>query len=541
MGLLMDVITLQVDVFDAIKSTKSQNRRVSRIQEKEEARARKLEAKKNKEKRKNMVKYNKALEYFRAGIGDMPNPADYGIDAVELKKSVDMNKELSEKIAKDNFRNNTVIDAPSYETYETYSDDCQVDADRSTEKEEVGTYAKPASEDEKKKQPSSRGKGTSLSIPAVNIVLGKEIGMSGGKVVYSPNNTVTTNNLLYGVIGKSGTGKTQYLKSHLYQLHKQSGVGVLIFDIKGDYTGGDEPDFAKSVNAKVVQPYNMGFNPLTVNGTLPRQPIHTARTFATTVAKIYGLGQKQIGRLLDAISQTYTEFGIDSDKPDTWTKDAPTIHDVKNKFDKIEEESNTYDKLNKMLDDMDSMCIFHPNAKEANGSLFGFIDGVTVISLSGYDEATQNIVIALLLDLFHSQMHLQGKSKITNNLRQMKKFILVDEAKEIMERGFDSLGRIMLQGREFGVGVILSTQELSHFKFGNYHDAISNWVILGSESTASDISEIFSVDSKTANSLKIKIGKLESHTSYVVDARKEFKMIVNNSFYKLFKSTSRVL
>jgi hypothetical protein len=55
----------------------------------------------------------------------------------------------------------------------------------------------------------------------------------------------------------------------------------------------------------------------------------------------------------------------------------------------------------------------------------------------------------------------------------------VDEADNIMRYEFDVLRKILLQGREFGVGVILASQYLSHFKVGgtDYREPLLSWFV----------------------------------------------------------------
>ena len=64
-------------------------------------------------------------------------------------------------------------------------------------------------------------------------------------------------------------------------------------------------------------------------------------------------------------------------------------------------------------------------------------------------------------------------------LRTVDSFLLVDEADNIMRYEFDVLRKILLQGREFGVGVILASQYLSHFKAGgsDYKEPLLTWFI----------------------------------------------------------------
>lgn len=58
-------------------------------------------------------------------------------------------------------------------------------------------------------------------------------------------------------------------------------------------------------------------------------------------------------------------------------------------------------------------------------------------------------------------------------------YLLVDEADNIMQYEFDVLRKLLLQGREFGVGVVLASQYLRHFKVNatDYRDPLLTWFV----------------------------------------------------------------
>ncbi len=64
-------------------------------------------------------------------------------------------------------------------------------------------------------------------------------------------------------------------------------------------------------------------------------------------------------------------------------------------------------------------------------------------------------------------------------LRFVHSMLLVDEADNIMQYEFDVLKKLLLQGREFGVGVILESQFLSHYKTSheNYLEPLLTWFV----------------------------------------------------------------
>jgi hypothetical protein len=87
-----------------------------------------------------------------------------------------------------------------------------------------------------------------------------------------------------------------------------------------------------------------------------------------------------------------------------------------------------------------------------------------------------------MLNMFYEHMLHIPKRPYTGTdpqLRTIDSYLLVDEADNIMRYEFDVLRKILLQGREFGVGVILASQYLRHFKAGatDYREPLLSWFI----------------------------------------------------------------
>ena len=106
-----------------------------------------------------------------------------------------------------------------------------------------------------------------------------------------------------------------------------------------------------------------------------------------------------------------------------------------------------------------------------------------VFSLGDLVENQRELVMILILVLYREYMVQIKKAPFLKsngiNLRKVDSFVLIDEANQIMDYEFDVLEDILLKGREFGVGVILSTQYLSHFKKSdmNYSESLNTWFV----------------------------------------------------------------
>ncbi|ENZ8428677.1 DNA phosphorothioation-dependent restriction protein DptH [Klebsiella aerogenes] len=358
---------------------------------------------------------------------------------------------------------------------------------------------------------------------------------------WEPTNTAKFMNTNTGIIGTMGTGKTQFTKSLVTQLMRNQScnvdgkpIGLLIFDYKSDYV---DDAFLEATGAKRYQLSLLPYNPLSLFGDMPMLPRHTAMAFAETMGKAYNLGVKQRMKLVTLIMECYDLAGIVPHDRSTWNRIAPTIEDVWQQY--LAQEKVDEDSLYAALYNLAGFQIFETDPEKMT-SLYDLVDGVTVIELAGYPSEIQNLVVALTLDLFYAQMQKRGKPTVRGDYRQLTKMILVDEADNFMRQDFASLRKILKEGREYGVGAILSTQEITHFKTGenNYASYILTWVIHRvSEIKNADIKAVFNIDEKgDQESLMGQIRQLEKHFSLYVDGDKQIKKMHDRAFWELMKN-----
>ena len=373
---------------------------------------------------------------------------------------------------------------------------------------------------------------------------------TGSPVIWEPNNTDVLSHMNTGIIGTMGTGKTQFTKSLITQLYRERDknigdeeLGILIFDYKGDYNESKE-DFVKATNAQVYKPYHLPINPFAIlkpKVFKPLLPIHVASSFRDTLCKIYNLGPKQQNTIFNCIKQAYEERGIVFADPSTWDKLPPSFRDVYRIYEE-DEEIKKGDSLSSVLSDINNFQLFEPDPSKAK-SLSDLLHGVVVIDLNGYDSKMQNLIVAITLDLFFSNMQAEGSSVLegkNRQYRQLKKMILVDEADNFMSEDFPSLNKIMKEGREYGVGVVLSTQSLKHFTTdgGDYSKYILTWVVHNvSDLKKNEIDYIFRTEPKSEESHKLfnDVGRLEKHYSLVKMGNGKPVYMLDKAFWQLYK------
>lgn len=357
-------------------------------------------------------------------------------------------------------------------------------------------------------------------------------------VYWEPTNTAKFMNTNSGIIGTMGTGKTQCTKSVVTQLYRNQhlnvdgkSIGMLIFDYKSDYV---DDTFLSATGGKKYNLHKLPYNPLSLFGNTPMLPVHTARAFSETMGKAFGLGQKQMLKLRKLIGEAYELAGIHKADASTWTKPAPTITDVWELF--INQEKIDEDSLYAALESLYELEIFEDDVSKCT-SLYNLVDGIRVVELAGYPPQIQNLVVALTLDLFYSQMQKQGKPEVRGDLRQITKMILVDEADNFMSQDFPSLRKVLKEGREYGVGIILSTQDITHFKTkdNDYSAYILSWVVHRvSQIKNQDIKSLFNKDDKSDQEILMKeIRELEKHHSLYVNGDKKVAKIKDKAFWEI--------
>ena len=380
----------------------------------------------------------------------------------------------------------------------------------------------------------------------MEILFGSDI-TNGKELIWLPNDTEQVFHTNTGIIGTMGTGKTQFTKSIITQLYRDqshnfdgSPLGILIFDYKGDYNESKE-DFVKATNAKVLKPYHLPFNPLALTKSKvfkPLLPIHTANAFKDTLSKVYGLGPKQQNTLFTCITKAYAANGIVPGDASTWNNVPPTFSMVYQLYIG-DDEIKKNDTLAAAMEKLQQFEVFESDPQKTV-SLFSLLNGVVVVDLSGYDSDIQSLIVAITLDLFYSQMQAAGSSKMDQQYRQLTKLILVDEADNFMSEGFPALKKILKEGREFGVGTILSTQFLKHFGASDddYAKYILTWVVHNvADLKQSDVEYVFKAEAKSNETQRLfnDIKGLQKHHSIVKIGTAKPKYIKDKAFWELYK------
>jgi DNA phosphorothioation-dependent restriction protein DptH len=310
----------------------------------------------------------------------------------------------------------------------------------------------------------------------VRFEIGKMIdGVGAHGIDFWPSNTAL-NQMNVGVVGDLGTGKTQFLKSVVYQLRKGASerqptpLSMLIFDYKRDY---HDAEFLTSVGGELQRPFHIPLNVLAINGDYtPQKAVQAGGAFVDIITKIYGgIGPVQKSKVLMIIKDLFAKKG----------GSAPTLGEVLEAY--LEE--NAFDSVAAVLNGFVLNEVFSEDQDELITMEQMLDDKVLVLAVSdlGADDNLKTALITLFLNKYYEYMLRLDKwpfeGEAPNQLRRLNSFVMVDEATNIMAHEFPVLSQLLLQGREFGVGVILASQYVSHFKVGktNYGETLLTKVV----------------------------------------------------------------
>lgn len=348
------------------------------------------------------------------------------------------------------------------------------------------------------------------------------------------------NHLNIGVVGDLGTGKTQLLKSLIFQVATASegNRGIkprfLVFDYKRDYSN---PEFVEATGARVVRPTRLPFNLFDTSsmGQSVAPWLDRFRFFADVLDKVYsGIGPVQRDKLKGAVRSAYDSCARQGRQP--------TIYDVHAAYRELL--GGKSDSPMAIIDDLVDMEVFEKDPARTK-PFDEFLDGIVVVSLDamGQDDRSKNMLVAIMLNMFYENMLRTPKRPFIGTdpqLRVIDSYLLVDEADNIMRYEFDVLRKLLLQGREFGAGVILASQYLRHFKTGttDYRDPLLTWFIHKVPNvTPSELGALgFTAD---LGELSERVKTLPNHHCLYKTANVAGEVIRGLPFYELIKGGTR--
>lgn len=248
------------------------------------------------------------------------------------------------------------------------------------------------------------------------------------------------------ISGETGSGKTQATKAMLHELMPQ-GLPALILDFKDDYSN---PDYAEAGGFTVHDATygSLPFNPMvpTADPQSGRvNPISHVHELASTLQRIYKLGDQQAFTLREAMKETYAIAGVDDrpfvPEPDQEYLPFEAIREVLVR----EDAATLLGRLSPIFD----LGLF--SRSQDLTSLNELLSASTVIRLSQLPgDQVKNAVAEFFLMALYSHLIRQ------EHPHRLERLLVLDEAWRLVASPF--LEPLMREGRAFGLGVIVATQ-----------------------------------------------------------------------------------
>lgn len=361
-------------------------------------------------------------------------------------------------------------------------------------------------------------------------------GFTSAPMLFSPGMT-SLNHLNIGIVGDLGTGKTQLVQSLLHQIRQNpsdnrgKSPNVLIFDYKRDYS---KPDFVQRTGARVVKPHKLPLNlfDATDNAGGGGPWLQRSKFFCDVLEKLYqGIGPVQRQRIKQAVKKSY-------DGATSLGKASPTLKEVFEAYATDNDMDSPYSIMSDLVDGE-----YFVESGESTVPFREFMSGIVVVDLAsvGQDDKTKNMLVVIFLNLFYEHMLRIEKQPFLGTSPQTRfvdTMLLVDEADNIMKYEFEVLKKVLLQGREFGVGVLLASQYLSHFRTNheNYTEPLLTWFLHKVPNlTVKDLESIGIAGAgiETVNMVK----GLRPHECLYKTAGIDSKFIRGTPFYELLSGT----
>ncbi len=283
------------------------------------------------------------------------------------------------------------------------------------------------------------------------ILLGRKLDNGGTQVHWNPFGgypRLSNGHML--VVGTSGSGKTQVLRSLIAEITRRNMV-PLIFDFNNDYV---EDQFLQR-HAIVAQDPGDGLplNPLElvpdpVSGKT--RAINSIFATAGILKRIYGLGPLQEANLRTAMEECFREQGITRETAEIHGKRCPAFNDLESK---IQELPNHLSLLNR-LSPIFSLNLF---ARTENDESFSkLISRPTVIRLAPLPTEEVKLAVAefMLLKLYNFLV--SGEHRISLHMA-----VIIDEAHKM--NNSEAVVKLFREIRKFGVSMILASQKAKDF------------------------------------------------------------------------------
>ncbi|MCU1284054.1 MAG: putative ATPase [Acidobacteriales bacterium] len=283
-----------------------------------------------------------------------------------------------------------------------------------------------------------------------------------GHVFWDPRSSVNPHVL---IVGESGFGKT-YTTSCLIAELAHRNIPSIIFD----YGQGFTPESSNPVFANEARPLQLevgrkgvAISPFEVFDGDAHGPLSVAQRIADTLVRVYqNLGVQQHATIRQAVIDVLEDAGIYSKLPSTWHKPMPRfglLHKklTENAQDPLNADRKTPRTAASHISSLFLFDIFRNNGVSLQwDELLQPKRRSTVIQLRGLEQNLQRATTEFLLWNLLAYLESSGP-------QSLRCFVVIDEAHRIPTGNGSAVERLLREGRKFGLGILLASQQPEDF------------------------------------------------------------------------------
>ena len=245
------------------------------------------------------------------------------------------------------------------------------------------------------------------------------------------------------VLGTSGSGKTETLKSIIYELNKNK-VPSLIIDFHNEFS---------NLATNLLNLREVSINPLEVAEN--ERPENIVYEVADIIKKIFKLGEIQESILRQAIRQSYLDKGIDL-KNKGASDEFPNFSDIEKNIYRLEDSHNK-SSVASLISRIEALFDIDIFKADTNIEFSDILKETTVVELKDFPtEMVKSAIAEFFLNKLFYYLYSLNKSK------KLRMYCIIDEAHRLMYEN-SPLDRLFRESRKYGVGVILASQRPSDF------------------------------------------------------------------------------
>lgn len=369
----------------------------------------------------------------------------------------------------------------------------------------------------------------------LDIFIGRTL-LQRNELIMEINNSAKHANSHLAIMGKPGTGKTQFILKILADIRIQSNfqTNFIYFDYKGDVVENERfLDVAKVFPFRLLQGgQNLPINPF----VLPAYDEHTVNVSAREKSESFAsinskLGVVQKGALTEAIRAAYAKRA-DSPAP------YPDFHDVYQIVTSMYDEDNKKDdSLIEVLRDLADFDLFWRHGSDVPP--IERLSSRTILIDVHAMPVLKELVGYLVIERLYKEMALLPDSPVKEGRRTIRTILVIDEAHNYLSQKNIFLQRIIREGRSKGIVVFFASQSPNDYqqKFFNFQELLEFAYIFQCEGVAAgSVQDILGCSSKTAKDLQMEIARLEPWQVIARSPEKteEFVKFTAEAFFKSY-------